>query len=390
MSNQLNQSIRFSAIFYDLDGNVKTDLTVNVTVEDVDGTTLVASTAATLRGSRYEYALDGASVDAYGCYTAVFEPTVITDVVPPMVVVVEEVVPWLTNLDATISSRLPTSSYSTPPSVSAIRSEIDTNSTKLDVAVGTRLASAGYTTPPNTTQIQAVVEAGLDAYDAAKVSDLPPLVDVQAALTAQGYTEERSLLLDNLDEAISGLPSPLDATQTAAAVQTGLTAQGYTTTRAGFLDTLNGLVTAIWNYADRSFTSFATAVTLNLRQLVPDVPVVNPYLLHLVYGDSYSFNDGRSLGWQFSEAQCPVLTEADVPRLKFINLNTDTVVLNITGTAIDGTRQVYFEPTATNMQIGDNTGDLQLAFEVSITRPSTNIITPIPASKGKAVVYRSV
>jgi hypothetical protein len=64
--------------------------------------------------------------------------------------------PRLDNLDATVSSRLPTSSYTaptTPPTVVQIRQEMDTNSTKLanlDAQVSSRLAGSEYTAPDNT------------------------------------------------------------------------------------------------------------------------------------------------------------------------------------------------------------------------------------------------
>jgi len=49
------------------------------------------------------------------------------------------------NLDAAVSTRLASGSYTTPPTVAAIRAEIDANSTKLDAAVSTRstLTAAG-------------------------------------------------------------------------------------------------------------------------------------------------------------------------------------------------------------------------------------------------------
>ena len=53
------------------------------------------------------------------------------------------------NLDVQVSSRLATSGYTTPPTVTQIRTEMDTNSTKLDVAVSTRLASSSYVAPDN-------------------------------------------------------------------------------------------------------------------------------------------------------------------------------------------------------------------------------------------------
>jgi hypothetical protein len=60
-------------------------------------------------------------------------------------------------------------SYMAPPSVVAIRTEIDTNSTKLDVAVGTRLASASYTAPPtaiaNATAVRSELATELSRID---------------------------------------------------------------------------------------------------------------------------------------------------------------------------------------------------------------------------------
>lgn len=55
------------------------------------------------------------------------------------------------NLDAAITSRMATFTYTTPPTVIAIRTEMDSNSTKLanlDTTISSRLATAGYTAPP--------------------------------------------------------------------------------------------------------------------------------------------------------------------------------------------------------------------------------------------------
>jgi hypothetical protein len=61
----------------------------------------------------------------------------------------------LANLDAAITSRLASASYTAPPSAAAIRAEVDSNSVGLqaiyartDVATSTRLASGSYTAPP--------------------------------------------------------------------------------------------------------------------------------------------------------------------------------------------------------------------------------------------------
>jgi len=74
----------------------------------------------------------------------------------------------LVNLDATVSSRLATSGYTaptTPPTVVQIRTEIDTNSTKLDATVSSRMATFTYTSPVgaavNASQIGGVSATGV-------------------------------------------------------------------------------------------------------------------------------------------------------------------------------------------------------------------------------------
>jgi len=92
MTGQLGQPINFSAVFYDLDGQPRLDLTVNVIVENTDGTILISSTSAPRSGILYTYTLAGVTVTTYGRYTAKFTPTNITGVVPPIGIVVENVV----------------------------------------------------------------------------------------------------------------------------------------------------------------------------------------------------------------------------------------------------------------------------------------------------------
>jgi len=143
------------------------------------------------------------------------------------------------------------------------------------------------------------------------VSSIPSVQsDVQAGMTAQGYTSTRAGYLDVLNGIVAAIWSHTtrglttfgtlvadvwaNTTRTltssgsggataqevweyatreitggtvdsipsvAADVQTGLTAQGYTSTRAGYLDTLNGLVAAVWAHGTRSLTTFGTLVS---------------------------------------------------------------------------------------------------------------------------------
>lgn len=59
----------------------------------------------------------------------------------------------LVNLDTTVSSRLATSGYTTPPAAatnaSAVRTELGTELGRIDAAISSRLATSGYTAPAN-------------------------------------------------------------------------------------------------------------------------------------------------------------------------------------------------------------------------------------------------
>jgi len=97
------------------------------------------------------------------------------------------------------------------------------------------------------------------------------IADVQTALTNQGYTTARALLLDNLDAAISsvltaiGGLNDLSSSDVETAVQAALTAQGYTVTRAAKLDNLDAAIsavlTAIGGLNDVSIADVQTALT---------------------------------------------------------------------------------------------------------------------------------
>lgn len=116
----------------------------------------------------------------------------------------------LANLDAAVSSRLASASYSAPPSAASIRAEIDANSTKLDVATSTRLAAASYTAPLDSTATQAAAAAALTAYDPptraeatsdkdAVIAAVPTTSQISAAILAagdvDGYSLEQTLKL---------------------------------------------------------------------------------------------------------------------------------------------------------------------------------------------------
>jgi hypothetical protein len=142
----------------------------------------------------------------------------------------------LDNADVATSTRLASASYTTPPTVSAIRTELDTNSTKLDVAVGTRLAAASYTPPPtaaaNATAVRSELTTELGRIDATVSSRLASAsytAPDNAAITAI-KTKTDNLPSDPADEssiqaAIAAIPAAPSASSVANAVRTELTTE---------------------------------------------------------------------------------------------------------------------------------------------------------------------
>lgn len=155
----------------------------------------------------------------------------------------------------------------------------------------------------------AIGKLGLERIDAtvsSRLADADAQSEVQAGLTAQGYTTARAGYLDTLNGLVTNIwahstrtlssfgtlaadvwahsTRTLSSFGTLAAdvwanttrtitggtvssipsvqsdVQAGMTAQGYTSTRAGYLDVLNGIVAAIWSHTTRGLTTFGTLV----------------------------------------------------------------------------------------------------------------------------------
>lgn len=401
MSNPLNQPLKFTTHLYDLDGNLRTDVDATVEVFDPAGNSIATGDAVVL-GTSYTYELDDALVTTYGTYVCVFTFVDDGNVVPITDAVPLTVTEWATRIDATVGSRLPSSSYTAPPSAASIRGEIDANSTKLDVAVGTRLAASGYTTPPTAAQVRAEIDTNSVKLDvavgtrlaSAAYTEPPDAAALESAVVAgmdtQGYTAARAAFLD------TDVP---DVTEIKTAVRTGLTEQGYTTARAGYLDALNGLIANLWAYAARTLTDYGldevltslntiegVVEVMNSRMTTGELVVTAPLIvgkqeITVIQGDDYRTADGRQLEWQFAEGQAPDLT-GGTTTLKVVNLRTSTVILTKAGT-IPAARSVRFELTST--ETAALTADAY-AFEVSATLANTHIVTLIPLHLGKFYV----
>lgn len=128
----------------------KTGLTVTVDVyEQTTGTPIVSGGSATeIGGGLYYYTLASGSVDASGAYIAVFktaDSSVDQQHIPALWVTDTE----LLNLDAAVSSRLPTASYTAAPSAGTVADAIlDDEEVSAGVTVRQALAAAGSAADP--------------------------------------------------------------------------------------------------------------------------------------------------------------------------------------------------------------------------------------------------
>jgi hypothetical protein len=125
MPSQTGTAITFSAAYLLATGAPATGLTVTVTIYRVGFGAVVTSQACTEVGSGlYSYTLSGGSTGTAGEYLAVFS-TSSTSVIQQTLYASESVgQTWVQDLDATVSSRLATSSYGAPPSAAAISTQV--------------------------------------------------------------------------------------------------------------------------------------------------------------------------------------------------------------------------------------------------------------------------
>ncbi len=148
---QVSNAIKFYA-FFTASKTGKSGLTPTVYLVR-NGTAIVtagsaAEVDATNLPGLYSYELAGASVTVEGEYIAVFrtaDATVDAQHIPSLWIVGKA---GVENLDATISSRNATTPPTAAANATAVRSELATELARVDAAVSTRLASASYSAAP--------------------------------------------------------------------------------------------------------------------------------------------------------------------------------------------------------------------------------------------------
>jgi hypothetical protein len=184
----------------------------------------------------------------------------------------------LTRTDVATSTRNAT----TPPTVAAIRSEMDSNSTKLDVAVSTRLASSGYTVPPTVVQTRQEMDS-----NSTKLANLDAAVSSRLAATS--YTAPST---------------PPTAAAISDAVWDELAADHISlTTMGGKLNTAGSAADPLLNPVPGSYPSGTAGYALGRlvgSSVTITAPVISSGNVQIIRGDSYYSADARALVWSIT------------------------------------------------------------------------------------------
>jgi hypothetical protein len=260
MLEQVSTSVKFLA-FYTASKTGKTGLTVTVDVYDPSGSKIVDDQSATaIGGGLYAYTLSSSN-SSEGEYAAIFkttDSTVDAQHIPSLWVLGRA---GVENLDAATSSRLPSSSYDAAPSVSDIRSEMDSNSTKLanlDATISSRstlttgdlpsvpsaasVATAVRTELTEISNLDASISSRLASADYAEPTSAPSASSVASAVRTELGTE-----LGRIDQNISSRLAAADYTTPPTTAQISSAVEGSLLDENDGQAVLNALVGAIGN-----------------------------------------------------------------------------------------------------------------------------------------------
>lgn len=269
------------------------------------------------------------------------------------------------NLDTTISSRMATFTYTTPPTVTEIRQEMDSNSTKLanlDAAVTTRLASASYTAPLNSTQTaQAVLNATASSYNTA--STIGEKINSASAPSAAAVADAV------WDEAISG---HLTAGTTGAKLNSAAAAgDPWSTALPGSYASgeAGNILAAIKTKTDVISGSSITVTS----------PIVEGADITIVRGDDYANADGRALFATTTFSNAPSLTGGSVT----LKVQTGATTTFSKAGVVTGAAACYVE--LTDAETAALTG--KRSYDLEATLSNGDVVT---IAQGKLEVLKDV
>ena len=261
MLEQVSTSVKFLA-FFTASKQGKTGLTVTVDIYNPSGTQIVTAGSATaLGGGLYSYTLstDNSSEGEYAAIFKTTDSTVDSQHIPSLWVLGRA---GVENLDAATSTRLPSSSYAAAPSVTAIRTEMDSNSTKLanlDATISSRLADADYTAPTSAPTAASVASAvrteltelsNLDASVSSRLAAVDytaPTSAPSASTVASAVRTELGTELGRIDQNISSRLASADYTTPPTTAQIATAVEGSLLDENDGQAVLNAIVGAIGN-----------------------------------------------------------------------------------------------------------------------------------------------
>jgi hypothetical protein len=296
-----------------------------------------ATNATELSGGWYYYTATTTDTNTLGDLVISFTATG-CDVADRILPIVSASTGGLTNLDATVSSRLATSGYTaptTPPTAVQVRQEMDANSTKLanlDATVSSRLATSGYTAPPSIAGLATSTNV-----TTAQSNVIAALPSVAGLATSANVTAAQNAI-------IAGVSAP-----TVAQIAAGLFVDGATNKLK-----VNGDNTASTAGASTSLISGLTSAgvaaiqaALQTRQINVQSPLVftadGTVNFTVVAGDDYYNADGRAITPGTLSGSFPDWTNA-VATVEFGALTLNAVITTATG----NTRALYWEMSSAN------------------------------------------
>lgn len=337
MIQQTGQSLIFIGFFTESKIG-KTGLTVTIDIYNPAGTLVVTAGSATaLGGGAYSYTLSSGSVSTAGNYLAIFKTattTVDQQHVPSLWTVGEA---WVQNVDAAITSRnsvapdntsiatiltrtdvatstrasaadyttaraakidnldatVSSRNATTPPTVAAIRAEMDSNSTKLDATVSSRSSHTAA-------DVWAVGTRTLTTFGTL-VADIATAVWGAASrtLSAFGFSVTASSVTDKTGYSL--VTAPLTSSQTGAAVLDATTASHATAGTIGAaIGTAGSAADPLTNAVPGSYASGTAGYYLGRlasASITVSAPVLTSGNISIIRGDSYYSADARALIW---------------------------------------------------------------------------------------------
>jgi flagellar motor switch/type III secretory pathway protein FliN len=253
MLEQVSNSVKFLA-FYTASKQGKTGL---ADIYDPSGTQIVTGGSATaLGGGLYSYTLTSNN-SSEGEYAAIFkttDSTVDSQHIPSLWVLGRA---GVENLDASTSSRLPSSSYAAAPSVSDIRTELSVELGRIDATISSRstLTTGDLPSVPSAASVASAVRteltelSNLDASVSSRLASVDYTAPTSAPTAAAVASAVRSELteLSNLDASVSSRLASADYTTPPTTAQISAAVEGSLLDENDGQAVLNAIVGAIGN-----------------------------------------------------------------------------------------------------------------------------------------------